>query len=142
MELLGPRPQKMFLRSAEKEREKMGVQRLKKLTDEKDKMKAKSQENCKYCEKPLLQKNFRYAVKDYCHRTGRYRGAAHSYCNNLLRIYPKTEEIPVVFHNLKGYDAHHLMQAVSQTNKEVKNCIANNMEKIYHIFSRWPTFHQ
>ena len=41
MELLGPRPQKMFLQSAEKEREKMGVQRLKKLTDEKDKMKAK-----------------------------------------------------------------------------------------------------
>ena len=61
MELLGTRPQKMFLRSAEKESEKMGAQRLKKLTDEKDKMKAKSQENCKYCEKPLLQKNFRDA---------------------------------------------------------------------------------
>ena len=110
------------------------MQRLKKLTDEKDQMKAKSQENWNYCGKPLLQKNFRDEVKDHCHITGRYRGAAHSYCNNLLRIYPKTEEIPVVFHNLKGYDTHHLMQAVSQTNKEVKNCIANNMEK-YITFS-------
>ena len=93
---------------------KWGEQRLKRLTDKKE---AESEENCKYCEKPLLQKNFRDAVKEHCHVTGRYRGAAHSYCNNLLRIHPKTEEIPVVFHNLKGYDAHHLMQAVSKTKK-------------------------
>ena len=132
--IIGAKATENVFTKRRKRKRKMGVQRLKKLTDEKDKMKAKSQENCKYCEKPLLQKNFRYAVKDYCHRTGRYRGAAHSYCNNLLRIYPKTEEIPVVFHNLKGYDAHHLKQAVSQTNKEVKNCIANNMEK-YITFS-------
>ena len=50
-----------------------------------------------------------------------------------MRIKPKTDQIPVVFHNLRGYDAHHLMQAMSQLQKEVK-CVANNMEK-YITFS-------
>ena len=50
-----------------------------------------------------------------------------------IRIKPKTDQIPVVFHNLRGYDAHHLMQAMSQLQKEVK-CVANNMEK-YITFS-------
>jgi len=80
-----------------------------------------------------MKKNFRDAVKDHCHITGRYRGAAHSECNKKLQINPKTDQIPVVFHNLRGYDTHHLMQAMSQLEKEVK-CIANNMEK-YITFS-------
>ena len=132
MELLGARPQKMLL-EAQKKKEKWGVQRLKRLEDEKDQLEAESQENCKYCEKPLLQKNFRDAVKDHCQITGRYRGAAHSECNKKLRINPKIDQIPVVFHNLRGNDAHHLMQAMSQLQKEVK-CVANNMEK-YITFS-------
>ena len=117
---------------AQKE-QKWGVQRLKRLADKKDQLEAKSQENCKYCGNPLLQKNFRDSVKDHCHITGRYRGTAHSECNKKLRINPKTDQIPVVFHNLRGYDAHHLMQAMSQLQKEVK-CVANNMEK-YITFS-------
>ena len=96
-------------------------------------MKAKLQKTCSFCRKTLLQKNFRDAVKDHCHITGRYRGAANNECNLKLRINPKTYQIPVVFHNLRGYDAHHLMQAISQMQKEVK-CIANNMEK-YITFS-------
>ena len=98
---------------------------LKKLTEKEDQLKAKLQKNCSFCRKTLLQKNFRDAVKDHCHITGR--------CNLKLRINPKTYQIPVVFHNLRGYDAHHLMQAISQLQKEVK-CIANNMEK-YITFS-------
>ena len=80
-----------------------------------------------------MKKNFIDSVKDHCHITGRYRGAAHNECNLKLRINPKTYQIPVVFHNLSGYDAHHLMQAMSQLQKEVK-CVANNMEK-YITFS-------
>jgi len=96
-------------------------------------LEAKSQENCKYCGNPLLQKNFRDAVKDHCHITGRYCRAAHNECKKKLRINPKTDQIPVVFHNLRGYDVHHLMQAMLQLQKEVK-CVANNMEK-YITFS-------
>ena len=95
----------------------MGDSTLKILTDKKDQLEANSQENCKFCEKPLLQKNFRDAVKDHCHITGRYRGAAHNACNLKMRIKPKTDQIPNVFHNLRGYDAHHLMQAMSQLQK-------------------------
>ncbi|KAL9963725.1 hypothetical protein ACROYT_G027259 [Oculina patagonica] len=83
------------------------------------------------------RKNFRDAVKDHCHITGNYRGAAHNSCNLKMRIKPMTDQIPVVFHNLRGYDAHHLTQAMSKlsqkTQKDVK-CVANNMEK-YITFS-------
>ena len=100
--------------------------------EQKDKQKAKKQTDCYLCKKPLLQKNYRDAVKDHCHITGKYRGAAHSNCNLKLRINPKTDQIPVVFHNLRGYDAHHLMQAMANLKKEVK-CVANNMEKYITI---------
>ena len=117
---------------AQKEQQ-WGILTVKRLTDEKDQLKGAKQENCKFCEKPLLQKNFRDAVEDHCHITGRYRGAAHNACNLKMRIKPKTDQIPVVFHNLRGYYAHHLMQAMSQLQKEVK-FVANNMEK-YITFS-------
>ena len=100
--------------------------------EQKGKWKAKEKTNCYLCEKPLLQKNYRDAVKDHCHLTGNYQGAAHNACNLKLRINPKTDQIPVVFHNLRGYDAHHLMQEMANLQKEVK-CVANNMEKYITI---------
>ena len=63
--------------------------------------------NCFNCGEPLLRDKFRYAVRDHCHITGKCRGAAHNVCNLRLRINPETTIIPVVFHNLRGYDAHH-----------------------------------
>jgi len=39
---------------AQKEQQR-GVQRLKRLTDKKDQLEAKLQENCKFCGNPLLQ---------------------------------------------------------------------------------------
>ena len=71
----------------------------------------------------------------WCHISGKFCGAAHATCNKKLRINPKTINIPAMFHNLKGYNAHILMQAMSQTEGagELK-CIANNMEK-YISFS-------
>ena len=47
-------------------------------------------------------------VLDHCHVTGKYKGAVHSSCNLNYR---QRERIPVFFHNLKGYDAHHIMSA-------------------------------
>ena len=57
----------------------------------------------------------------------------------LLRIDPKRIIIPVVFHNLKGYDAHHLMQHIAEIDPAPQGpptlrCIPNNMEK-YISFS-------
>ena len=89
--------------------------------------------NCYYCNKPFLCEKFRDAVKDHCHITGKFRGAAHNACNLKLRINPQTVIIPVVFLNLKGYDAHLIMQEIGKLNSKLR-CIPNNMEK-YISFS-------
>ena len=93
----------------------------------------KAQTDCVVCRKPLVKENYRDAVRDHCHITGKYRGAAHNECNLKLRINPKTMSIPVVFHNLRGYDSHLIMQAISQTDGKI-TCIPNNTEK-YISFS-------
>lgn len=54
---------------------------------------------CYLCDKLLFEDK----VRDHCHLTGRYRGAAHSYCNIQFKL-PKF--LPVFFHNLSGYDCH------------------------------------
>ena len=86
-------------------------------------------ETCHVCDKPLEGDS----VRDHCHITGKYRGAAHNACNLKLRLNPKTTTIPVVFHNLRGYDSHLLMQAISKVDGRV-SCIPNNTEK-YISFS-------
>ena len=73
-------------------------------------------------------------VRDHCHVTGRYRGSAHQSCNLRLRINPETIKIPVIFHNLRGYDSHFIMQQIGNVIKDQKkpiniNVIPNNMER-------------
>ena len=63
-----------------------------------------------------------WKVKDHCHITGEYRGAAHSKCNQQLRIDPFRTPIPVYFHNLKNYDSHHLISAVGRTEEKTTTC--------------------
>jgi hypothetical protein len=55
--------------------------------------------NCYYCDKPLNNDR----VRDHDHLTGKYRGAAHNWCNLQAR---KDKFVPVFFHNLSHYDAH------------------------------------
>ena len=64
-------------------------------------------------------------VKDHCHYTGRFRGAAHNSCN--LK-YKKPKFIPVVFHNLSGYDSHLFIKNLGYTDGSI-DCIPNNEEK-------------
>ena len=66
-----------------------------------------SQEICHICEKEFCtdkdnKKEFKLKqkVRDHCHYTGKYRGAAHSICNLRYRI---SKETPVVFHNGSTY---------------------------------------
>ena len=80
---------KCFYKAQNEQQQKWGVLRLKRLTDKKDQLEAKKQKNCMFCGNPLLQKSFIDAVKDHCHITGRYRGAAHNNCNVKLPINPK-----------------------------------------------------
>ena len=72
-------------------------------------------------------------VRDHCHYTGRYRGAAHNSCN--LK-YSKPKSIPVFFHNLTGYDSHLFIKKLGSSNKkETIECIPNNEEK-YITFTK------
>ena len=70
-------------------------------------------------------------VKDHCHYTGQYRGAAHSICNLRYKI-PK--EIPVVFHNGSTYDYHFIIKQLAREFKDNFECLEENTEK-YITFS-------
>ena len=63
------------------------------------------QKICYICKNELDKKN--YKVRDHCHYTGKYRGAAHNICNLRYKI-PK--EIPIVFHNGSSYDYHFIIK--------------------------------
>ena len=70
-------------------------------------------------------------VRDHCHYTGRYRGPANNSCNLKYR---KPKFIPVVFHNLSGYDSHLFIKKLGSPNENM-DCIHNNEEK-YISFSK------
>ena len=85
---------------------------------------------CHICGKKYTNEDIR--VRDHCHITGQYRGSAHEYCNLKLRISSEKFKLPVIFHNLRGYDSHFIMQEIGTIGKEYElyiNCIPNNMEK-------------
>ena len=83
------------------------------------------QENCLRCKESLTKKFYKDSVRDHCHITGQYRGAAHNACNFKLKICPKITQIPVVVHNLRGYDSHLIMQEISkiQESNELDECL-------------------
>ena len=70
-------------------------------------------------------------VCDHCHFTSQYRGPAHRKCNLHCR---KPMVIPVIFHNLQGYDTHLFIKKTS-TIKGDFTCIPSTEEK-YISFSK------
>ena len=88
---------------------------------EEDKKRFNEEKECWIC-KELLNDD---KVRDHCHYTGRYRGPAHNKCNLKYR---KPKFIPVVFHNLSGYDSHLFIKNLGATSEKI-DCIPNNEEK-------------
>ena len=68
---------------------------------EKEEQRFQSSSTCWICEKLIDDDNEK--VRDHCHVTGKLRGAAHWSCNINLQL---TKKVPVIFHNLRGYDSH------------------------------------
>ena len=56
-------------------------------------------------------------IKDHCRITGNYLGSAHDACCSKLRMNPDKIRVPVIFHNLRGYDSHLIMQQIGKTAK-------------------------
>ena len=93
---------------------------------EEEKIRHKESSQCYICQKEFDSKIKGFLkVRDNCHLTGKYRGAAHSKCNLDIRS-PKF--VPVVFHNLEGYDSHLFIKNLGVTEGEI-DCIAKNDEK-------------
>ena len=82
---------------------------------------------CHFCNKELLKDK----VRDHCHFTGEYRGAAHNSCNLKCR---KPLVLPVIFHNLQAYDAHLFIKQLASLPGRLK-CIPSTEEK-YISFSK------
>ena len=96
----------------------------------------KEQATCHICEEKFCMdkddenyKNKR-KVKDHCHYTGKFRGAAHSKCNLNYKV-PK--DIPIIIHNA-SYDTHFIINQLAKEFKDELDCIGENMGK-YITFS-------
>ena len=90
----------------------------------------KNQEKCYICEEKFCvdkdDKNYtnRKKVKDHCHYTGKFRGAAHSKCNLNYKV-PK--DIPI-------YDTHFVINQLAEEFNGELNCNGENMEKYITFF--------
>ena len=99
---------------------------------EKEKERYNEETRCWICKGEFDDKDKnKEKVKDHCHYTGRYRGAAHNECNLNYR---NPNFTPVVFHNLSGYDSHLFIKNLGFSEGNI-DCIPNNEEK-YISFSK------
>ena len=88
--------------------------------------------NCYICKGAFTEANWK--VKDHCHRTGCYRGAAHNACNIN---YFSNRYLPVVFHNLRGYDSHLIIKKAFEVVKGEENkCHPEFGRKVYELLHR------
>ena len=80
------------------------------------------------CEKKFCTDNNKEMrkVRDHCHYTGKYRGAAHRKCNLNYKI---VKEMPVLFHNGSVYDYHFIIKYLVREFKDNFECLGENTEK-------------
>ena len=80
---------------------------------------------CQICEKL----NEDEKVRNQCHVTGTFIGAAHWSCNIKLQL---TKKVPAIFYNLRGYDNHLIFYELKHFNVKI-DIIPNGLEK-YMVF--------
>ena len=70
---------------------------------------------CRFCEKNIESDK----VRDHCHLTSRYRGAAHSKCNiNVTQ--DQSNFIPFIFHNFSNYDCQMFFKKMVDKKNKLK----------------------
>ena len=90
------------------------------------------QKICYICKKEFSNNDKKnYKVRDHCHYTGKYRGAAHDICNLRCKV---SKEIAIVFHNGSIYDYHFIIKEVVKEFEGNFECLGENTEK-YITFS-------
>jgi len=120
----------IFVERLEKEIDRVWYSEVKPMmmTDE-DKINFYGATRCWICQKDFFEGDQK--VRDHCHYSGKFCGAAHNSCNLLFR---KPKHVPVFFHNLSGYDSHLFIKSLGKGEGRI-NCIRNNEEK-YISFSK------
>ena len=78
---------------------------------------------CHICDRAFNEGDER--VRDHCHLTGNFRGAAHSICNLNYKV---PNFIPVFFHNMSGFDSHLFIKELAQNDEDL-DVIAQNKER-------------
>ena len=84
--------------------------------------------SCWLCKK--LTDNDKEKVRDHCHVTGKFWGAAHWNCNIDFQL---TKKVPVIFHNLRGYDSHLILNELDKFDVKF-SVIPNGLEKCMAFF--------
>ena len=77
-----------------------------------DEQKYQDSQNCWICKQELNSDK----VRDHCHATGKFRGAAHNKCNLKLRIPWK---LPIIFRNLHGYEGHIIFKKLNNFDVDI-----------------------
>ena len=67
-----------------------------------------------------------HKVRDHCHYTGKFRGAAHNICNLRCKV-PK--KIPVICHNGSAYDWHFIIKQLAEDFEGQIECLGENTQK-------------
>nr|CAH7717038.1 unnamed protein product [Callosobruchus chinensis] len=99
------------------------------LTDQ-QKLDFYSAQICHICESSFNEEK---KVRDNCHFTGQFRGAAHVSCN---LNYQQDHMIPVIFHNLSDFDAHFLILSLATEIPGAIDLLPVNKEK-YISFTKY-----
>ena len=84
--------------------------------------------SCCICKK--LIDNDEEKVRDRFHVISKFRGAAHWNCNITLQL---TKKVPVIFHNLRGYDSHLIFRELDKFDVKISK-IPNVLEKYMAFF--------
>ena len=90
---------------------------------EKEEEQFQSSNICQICEK-LIDDNDE-KIRDHCHVIRKFRGTAHWSCNINLQL---TKKVPVIFHNLRGYDSHLIFDELNKFDVKIE-VIPNRLEK-------------
>ena len=83
--------------------------------------------HCHICQQSL---DDRIRGRDHCHLTSRFRGAAHEECNVN---YQDSRTIPIIFHNLSGYDSHLII-------KQISTCVDGRIDLLPLTMERYESF--
>jgi len=92
---------------------------------EKEEMEYNISDRCHICGKGGFDNEVEglQKVRDHCHFTGKFTGAAHSKCNLQYR---RPKYIPIIFHGMSNYDSHLFIKKLQGKNI---NVIAQTEEK-------------